>query len=491
MGYKAHPPSGPLLIGYDPEAELGEDHLARFIDAVVDAAPCPEAPTGPGQPGFHPRMLAKVSMYAYASGVHSSRRIEQNCHEHLAYMFLTREDRPCYHTISTARVEFKEYFESIWLHLLGSAAINGVTLLGRIAIDSTKFKANCSGDLIIEAEDYEAVMARLREHLEQAQKTDAREDAEGQSVKTQTGVSCKRLQMRVIIRNVGKPMPEGDTSARMVRHMGQALETLAHAKENGLKHVSLSDPDARMMPIGSSKAVGIGHMFEVAVDAGLVVAGGSCNSPTDTGHLKPLLEEARKHDPVPITGVTADSGYYQGGTVAELLDTGLDVVVPDSTTAGAMRRAEPTEDPIEFTKIEGRDAYGCPNGNVLVLKERWERGGQKFSQYKAKNPCAGCPLAERCLSKPDTKYRHVTIQERGLQLREYLDGFKKPDVRQKYLARGPAVETVFGLLRTTMSFNRWTVRGEKRVASEAELLKASYQARKIHKSLGGKQYKAA
>ena len=41
-------------------------------------------------------MLAKVSLYAYATNVHSSRRIEQNCHEHLAYMYLARDDRPSY-----------------------------------------------------------------------------------------------------------------------------------------------------------------------------------------------------------------------------------------------------------------------------------------------------------------------------------------------------------------------------------------------------------
>jgi hypothetical protein len=299
--------------------------------------------------------------------------------------------------------------------------------------------------------------------------------------------------MRTIVRGVGKPLPEGQASARMVKRMAEAIEVLTDAKESKLTHVSLSDPDARMMPIGAKKGFGMGHMFEVAADSGMIVAGGSNNSPTDTGHLKPLLEQAQKNDPVLVTQVLADSGYYEGGTIVELQSAGLEVVVPDATTAGSMRRGfpEPPVEPVEFTKIEGRNAYCCPQGNVLTQKNRWESGGQTFRQYKATKLCTGCPLADRCLSKPTNKYRSFRVQQYGSQLREYLDKFKDPDIRSLYYSRGPKVETIFGGVRTTQKFIRWSVRGDEAVASEAELLKLSYQARKLHKGLGGAQFKAA
>ena len=493
MGFKAHPPSGPLLVGLDPETELGQDHLARFIDAVVDAAGCPEAPSGPGQPGYHPRMLAKVSMYAYSTGVHSSRRIEQNCREHLAYVFLARDDRPSYHTISTARVEFREYFESIWLHLLATASQNGITALGRIAIDSTKFRADCSEDLIIKEDDYDAVIARLREHLEMARRADEQEDEEGRLVRTGTGVPAKKLKMRSIVRAVGKPVPEGEVSGRMLARIVESVETLTMAKEKKLKHVSLSDPDARMMPIGARRGCGMGHAFEVAADSGTIVAGGTCNSATDTGRLLPLLEEAKRNDPVPVTEVVADSGYFEGGHVVDLYTSGLDVVVPDATTAGAMRNGPPPPAPerVEFTKIDGRNAYSCPAGNVLTLKQKWDSGGQTFQQYKTKAVCTGCPFAERCLSKPTNKHRYITVQQYGEQVREYLDLFATPEMRKAYYARGPAVETIFGFLRTVMQCMRWSVRGSEKIASEAELIKVSYQVRKVHKAMAGAGYRAA
>jgi len=49
-------------------------------------------------------------------------------------------------------------------------------------------------------------------------------------------------------------------------------------------------------------------MFEVATDYAMVVAGGSSNSQSDIGRLPPLLEEAKKNDPTPISQVLADSG---------------------------------------------------------------------------------------------------------------------------------------------------------------------------------------
>jgi hypothetical protein len=408
-------------------------------------------------------------------------------------MFLARDDRPSYHVISSARTEFKTYFESIWLHLLANASANGISAVGRIAIDSTKFRADCSEDLVIEAEDYDALIARLNEHLDKARQIDAQEDEEGQRVKTDTGVPARQLQMRAIVRSVGKTLADGDLSERMVVRVTESIETLTKAKEEQLKHVSLSDPEARMMPIGARKHCGMGHMFEVATDAGLIVAGGSCNSASDTGHLLPLLEEAQRNDPVPVSHVVADSGYFEGGNIVELYTGGLDVVVPDATTAGAMRRAVPeTPAPkIEFTKIEGRNAYGCPGGNILTLKQHWESGGQTFSQYKAKALCTGCPFANQCLSKPTNKHRYITVQQYGAQVREYLAQFDNPEMREAYYARGPAVETTFGVITTTMNFHRWSVRGSQKVASETELLKVSYQARKIHKALEGATYKAA
>ena len=42
-----------------------------------------------------------------------------------------------------------------------------------------------------------------------------------------------------------------------------------------------------------------------------------------------------------------------------------------------------------------------------------------------------------------------------------------------------AVETVFGFVRGTLGYDRWWLRGSKRVACEGSLLKVAYQIRKV------------
>ena len=84
MPYRAHPPSARLLFGYDPEQDLPADHLARLVEQVVEAAVRPAVrPSGPGQPPFDPRLCVKVLVYGYATGIRSSRRLEQLCAESL------------------------------------------------------------------------------------------------------------------------------------------------------------------------------------------------------------------------------------------------------------------------------------------------------------------------------------------------------------------------------------------------------------------------
>ena len=71
-------------------------------------------------------------------------------------------------------------------------------------------------------------------------------------------------------------------------------------------------------------------------------------------------------------------GYFHGGQIKELLDAGIDVVVPDKAAAREMRGLKTAPDAIEFEKVEGQNAYRCPEGNILKAYDYKERGGQKF-----------------------------------------------------------------------------------------------------------------
>jgi len=477
MAYKPHPPAGPLLIGYDPESVLAPDHLCRFVDQVIGAVGEIPAENSPlGQSGYHPQMLAKVTLYAYATGVFSSRRIEQNCRENLAYIHLTRGQLPSYRVICTARIAYKEYFERVWLTSLATASAEGIAFTGKPAIDATRFKANVSGDLVLSADQYDEALKTFRGHLERAEAADLREDEEGQAVKVATGVDPTRITIRRVVRSIGKEAPEGELTPRLRNRLTECVDAVTQAKAEGRKHVSLSDPDARMMPVGSSRVVRMGYGLEVAADSGMIVYGQTTTAPSDSERLEPIVASVRAIDPIPLTQVTADSGYFNAEQIVKLQTEGLEVIVPDATTACQMRRSQlPVAESIAFEKIETRNAYRCPEGNVLVYIGR----KRNSLRYRAVRECLGCPLADRCLKNSSAKRRTIHVRSHAERMKAYLACLLAPEMRVLYHLRGPSVETVFAFIRRILGFNKWSVRGAGKVSAEAELLKCAYQVRKL------------
>jgi transposase len=471
------------LIGYDPVVELSQDHLCRFVDTVVDDFVKVPSKSGPGQPAYDPRVPVKVLLYGMATGVRSSRRLAQNCHESLPYLLLVRDDRPCYRTLCTARCECEQLMEQIWVRLSEVASECGMGHLGKVAIDSTKLRADASRDSVVRAKHMDSVICKFRQMIEEMKSTDATEDQEGSELQTQTGVPVS--QMREVLRRIRRQDPESmEISERLRPRLEEGLRTLEAAKEAGLKQVSLSDPDARMMPIGSSRKIAMGYSLEAASDGGLLVVGQVHSGCTDNDRLVAVLSEAEKMETAPVSQVVADSGYYAGGLVNELLQRdGLEVVVPDSLTAGKMRKPDALkpepEGPIEFKRHESQDAYVCPMGKLLKPEDRQRRGGQLFVTYVAQGSCLECPLAARCLKSPTAKRRNLSVGEFDERLKAHLARFEDPEFRRAYHARGPNIETVFAHMRRVMGFDRWSVRGLKKVQAEASILKTAYQIRKI------------
>jgi transposase len=78
-----------FLLPPDVRDWLPTDHLAWFVLDVVDQldlGPFLEAyrADGHGRAAYEPRMLLAVLLYAYCTGVRSSRQIERRCQEDIA-----------------------------------------------------------------------------------------------------------------------------------------------------------------------------------------------------------------------------------------------------------------------------------------------------------------------------------------------------------------------------------------------------------------------
>ena len=91
--FRPYDPGQQLLLPAALQEWLPPDHLAYFISDVVDqldlsAITARYQGEERGGPPYHPRMMVKVLLYGYCTGVSSSRRIAQRLHEDIAFRVL-------------------------------------------------------------------------------------------------------------------------------------------------------------------------------------------------------------------------------------------------------------------------------------------------------------------------------------------------------------------------------------------------------------------
>ena len=79
--------------------------MARFIVEVVSKLDLHELKipyTGVGSEAFHPEMLLALLFYGYATGVFSSRKLEQATYDSIAFRYIAANTHPDHDTIATS-----------------------------------------------------------------------------------------------------------------------------------------------------------------------------------------------------------------------------------------------------------------------------------------------------------------------------------------------------------------------------------------------------
>ena len=108
----------PLILPPNLRDWLPAGHLAHFIlDAVeeMDLRQIKVNDRGTGSPQYPPRMLLALLLYCYATGVFSSRRIQQASSDSVPVRMICADTHPDHDTIGTFRRENKALLqETSW-----------------------------------------------------------------------------------------------------------------------------------------------------------------------------------------------------------------------------------------------------------------------------------------------------------------------------------------------------------------------------------------
>ena len=164
-----------LLMPPDLRDWLPGDHLAWTILAAVgemdlSAFYAAYRPDGHGRAAYEPSLMVGLLLYAYARGNRSSRGIERECQEDVAYRVVAANLVPDHSTIADFRKRHEAAIAGLFGEVLGLCRAAGMVKVGVIAVDGTKVHANASNHA---NRDYQRV---ARDILAEADRIDREEE---------------------------------------------------------------------------------------------------------------------------------------------------------------------------------------------------------------------------------------------------------------------------------------------------------------------------
>jgi transposase len=349
---------------------LPEDHLARFVAAVTDELDLGaisseyERRDGRGVLGYHPVLLTRVLLYAYAVGITSSRRIEKATYEDLGIRYLAADQHPDHDTIAAFRQRHLEQLAALFTQALGMCRRAGLAKLGSVALDGTKLKANAGRDRSFSydrlSEQEKRLQALVNEMLSTAEQTDREEDerygkgrsgdelppelSDAKSRLERIRAAKKELEQEAaeqlakaerehpgagVIGRPGKssehtPVSREET-ARRAKRLGRAKKNAAHPS----RQYNLTDPASRIMRDSGSGAFLQGYNAQAAVDstAQIIVAADVTQQVIDRNQLVPMCAKMREMLGEMPAVILADAGYWDTAAVAAVEAQNVEVLV--------------------------------------------------------------------------------------------------------------------------------------------------------------------
>jgi transposase len=312
---------------------LPEDHLAFFVSDLIDQLDLSAILAGyededRGYPPYHPVMLTKVLVYAYCVGVFSSRRIQRRLAEDVAFRVLAAGNQPDFRTIADFRKRHLPTLHGFFEQVLRLARELGAPRVGRVALDSSKIKANASKHKAMSYGRMRAKQQQLREEvsqlLAQAEAADAADDAEygpdrrGDELPAELQRRESRLKR---IREAKRAL-----EARASEEAAANGEPAESAKPKPTAQYNFTDPESRIMkgPDGFVQAYNV----QVAVDELQLIVGQAVTQETnDKKQLLPMITAIEEQSGETPTELLADAGYCSDENLTAIADTRIDAYI--------------------------------------------------------------------------------------------------------------------------------------------------------------------
>src|SRR3984893_18239624 len=295
------------LRAVDIESLIGEDHPVRVIWAYVERLDLSELEDRikargdrPGHPATSPRLLLALWLYATSDGVGSARALERLCNSHDVYRWLCGGVSVNYHTLADFRVGCADLLDRLLAQHLTSLTKVGLVDLDTLAQDGVRIRASAGAASFRRAATLDRHLAQAQDLVEELKReVNANSDASQRRIKAAKERAARERSER---------LKAAQTALAEIKKQRQPREqTHANGKPQKEPRASTTDPAARVMKMADG-GFRPAYNVQVASAAGeqIVVAVAVCNSGSDRGLMRPMLERLR-----------ARSGHFPGRHLAD------------------------------------------------------------------------------------------------------------------------------------------------------------------------------
>ena len=350
--YQYNPEQGYLLPPSVREV-LGEGHLCFFVHRAVEKLNLESfvgAYSEQGHPAYHPALMLKVWLYAYAVGMTSSRRLEERIREDLALRYLAGGAEPDYWALNDFRRRHKLGVNNTFTQVVELARSLGMGKLGHVAIDSTRIAANAAADSVDTEEKLRRERAKIRKQIRRWQ-----QQCEAEDPNEAGGTEVAREALE-----------------KLEQKLGEIPARLEQLKKSGLKKLSRTDEDSRFLR--QRQGYVLGYTGTVAVSEDYMIVGQQVSqSGADNELLVPMVERVEQECGERPDQVSADSGFFTQENVKALEERGIDGYVPDSHLAHELNRGK---------RVRARGAARDPAQQRMRRKLRSPAGRARYGRRK-------------------------------------------------------------------------------------------------------------
>jgi len=428
---------------------LPPTHLARFVVDIVaqlDLKPFYDRYGKRGGAPYAPEILLALLVYAYATGVFSSRKIEQATKETAPFRYLAGNYSPDHDTIATFRKQFLPELKTLFVQILLLAQEMGMLKLGNIHIDGTKIQADASKSKAVSYKrllEIEAFLqAEVAELFALAEKADGALP-EGMDLPDEIARREDRLARLAEAKTVLEARAAQRYAFEQAEYEAKMAERAAKQEQTGKKpggkppapptpgpqdkdQYNFTDPESRIMK--NCRDAGFGQYYngQAAVDQAsrLMVGYSLSNHTNDPLEVAPTLATVPA-ELGPIPAAALDTGYFSDANIKAL--EAADIVPYIAT---------------------GRSAHN--------------RGWRAFFEEAGEAPPEGASVREKMAYKLRTAVGQAI-----------------------YRRRKCTVEPVIGIIKEAMGFRQFSLRGQDSATGEWCLVCLAYNLRRMHVLEGG------